>query len=97
MCFLKMYFQHILNREQKLAQNFVLVGYSYGSIIAIELAHKLEGMNLKGRLVLIDGAPEQMKAIVNQYYTFTTEDELQNNVLLSIMDFFTPALHEKVS
>ncbi|XP_067206011.1 fatty acid synthase-like [Linepithema humile] len=87
--------QHILSREQKLPQNFVLVGYSYGSAIAIELAQKLEEMNLKGQLVLIDGAPEHMKAMANLYYPFTTLDEFQNNVLLGIMDLFQPAVSGK--
>ncbi|EFN88575.1 hypothetical protein EAI_12016 [Harpegnathos saltator] len=39
-------------------------------------------MNLRGRLVLIDGAPEQIKALASQYLPFTTIDEHQNNVLL---------------
>nr|XP_012234197.1 PREDICTED: LOW QUALITY PROTEIN: fatty acid synthase-like [Linepithema humile] len=87
--------QHILSREQKLPQNFVLVGYSYGSIIAIELARKLEEMNLKGRLILIDGAPEHMKAMVNVNCPFTTLDEFQNNILLGIIDLFQPTTSGK--
>ncbi|XP_067208438.1 fatty acid synthase-like [Linepithema humile] len=87
--------EHILSREQKLPQNFVLVGYSYGSIIAIELAQKLEEMNLKGRLILIDGAPEHIKAMTNITCPFTALDEFQNNVLLGIMDLFQPAASGK--
>ncbi|XP_067206014.1 fatty acid synthase-like [Linepithema humile] len=87
--------QHILSRGQKLPQNFVLVGYSYGSIIAIELARRLEEMNLKGRLILIDGAPEYMKAIANVNCPFTTLDEFQNNILLGIMDLFQPTASGK--
>ncbi|KAL6436166.1 hypothetical protein ACFW04_005722 [Cataglyphis niger] len=52
-------------------------------------------MNLQGRLVLIDGAPEQIKALVNQFLPFTTFVELENNVLLSIMDIIQPALSGK--
>nr|XP_012235281.1 PREDICTED: uncharacterized protein LOC105679684 [Linepithema humile] len=87
--------EHILSREQKLPQNFVLVGYSYGSIIAIELAQKLEEMNLKGRLILIDGAPEHIKAMANVICPFTTLDEFQNNVFLGILGLFQSAASEK--
>ncbi|XP_072750344.1 fatty acid synthase-like [Anoplolepis gracilipes] len=87
--------QHILNKK-KLNRDFVIVGYSMGSLIAIELARKLEEMNLQGRLVLIDGAPEQMKAMANQYLPFTTIVELENNVLLGIMDTIQPALSGKL-
>lgn len=77
-------------------QDFVIVGYSMGSLIAIELMRKLEQLNLQGRLVLIDGAPEQIKAMANQFLPFTTFVELENNVLLSIMDTIQPTLSGKV-
>ncbi|KAL6257977.1 hypothetical protein P5V15_011573 [Pogonomyrmex californicus] len=67
-------------------RSFVLVGYSYGSLIAVELARRLEKRGLNGQLVLIDGAYEQMKAIIEQFLPSTTENELQNNILLTIMD-----------
>jgi len=82
--------------KKKLSQNFVIVGYSLGSLIAIELVRKLEEMNLQGRLVLIDGAPEQMKAITSQHLSFRTITELENNILLGIMDIIQPALSGKV-
>jgi len=73
-----------------------IVGYSYGSLIAIELVSRLEKQGLNGRLVLIDGAPEQLKAILEQFIPSTTEEELQNNVLLAIMDTVRSTLSEKV-
>ncbi|XP_025268427.1 fatty acid synthase-like [Camponotus floridanus] len=82
--------------KKKLSQNFVIVGYSLGSLIAIELVRKLEEMNLQGRLVLIDGAPEQMKSISSQHLSFKTITELENNILLGIMDTIKPALSGKL-
>ncbi|KAL6257976.1 hypothetical protein P5V15_011572 [Pogonomyrmex californicus] len=76
--------------------SFILVGYSYGSLIAIELARRLEKHGLDGRLVLIDGAFEQMKAMIEQFIPSTTENELQNNILLSIMDIAQSALSGKL-
>ncbi|KAL6436122.1 hypothetical protein ACFW04_005722 [Cataglyphis niger] len=87
--------KHILSKK-KLKRDFTIVGYSMGSLIAIELARKLEGMNLQGRLVLIDGAPEQMKALVNHHLPFNTIFELENNILLGIMDTIQPALSGKL-
>src|SRR5215469_18960502 len=60
---------------------FVLVGYSYGSLIAIELVRLLESMNLKGRLILIDGTPELIKTLKETLFPFTTIEEFQNNIL----------------
>ncbi|XP_032678573.1 fatty acid synthase-like isoform X2 [Odontomachus brunneus] len=90
-CLLK----HVLGK-MKSKKNFVIVAYSYGTLIAIELAKRLEEMNFQGRLVLIDGAPEQMKALTNQHIPYTTIDELQSNVLLGIMDVLNPAISGKL-
>ncbi|XP_018362103.1 PREDICTED: fatty acid synthase [Trachymyrmex cornetzi] len=67
-------------------RGFAIVGYSYGSLIALELVKRLEKHGLSGRLVLIDGAPELLKTMLEQFLPATTEEELQNNILLSIMD-----------
>ncbi|XP_014477063.1 PREDICTED: fatty acid synthase [Dinoponera quadriceps] len=75
---------------------FVLVGYSYGSIIAIELARRLESRGLSGRLVLVDGAPNLMKTMINQFLSYSTESEFENNILLSISDTLLPTLSGKL-
>lgn len=77
-------------------RTFVLIGYSYGSLIAIELARRLEDYSLNGKLVLIDGAPELMKAMIEQFLPSSTEEELQNNILLSIMDGLQSTANGKV-
>ncbi|XP_032662832.1 fatty acid synthase-like [Odontomachus brunneus] len=75
---------------------FVLVGYSYGSLVAIELARLLESNGLNGRLVLIDGAPNLMKTMIEQFIPCSTTEELQNNVLLSVTDLLQPAASGKL-
>lgn len=47
--------------------------------------------------MLIDGAPELMKTIVEQFLPSTTEEELQNNILLALMDTMQSNLNEKVN
>ncbi|XP_025993195.1 fatty acid synthase [Solenopsis invicta] len=80
-------------KEQR---GFSLIGYSYGSLIALELARRLEKQGLSGRLVLIDGAPELFKAVLEQFIPSTTEEELQNNVLLAMMDTIQSTLSGKL-
>lgn len=77
-------------------RDFLIIAYSYGTLIAIELARRLEGMHLRGRLVFIDGAPEQLKILTDQLISNTTINELQNNTLLNIMDIVEPAVSGKV-
>ncbi|RLU24505.1 hypothetical protein DMN91_002594, partial [Ooceraea biroi] len=86
---------HIVN-SKKLREKFVIVGYSYGSLIAIELAHRLEKLKMQCRLVLIDGAPEYLKVLAQQQLQFSTIDEFQNNILLNIMDMLQPINSGKV-
>jgi len=67
-------------------------------LIAIELVKRLEDHGFRnGRLVLIDGAPKQMKAMIEQYIPSSTQGELENNVLFSIIDVLRPAMSEKVN
>nr|XP_050849711.1 fatty acid synthase-like [Vespula vulgaris] len=76
--------------------NFTLVGYSFGSLITIELARKLEARGFNGQLILIDGSPQQMKTLLNQHMYSSSEEELQSNILLGIMDAFTPTNSEQL-
>lgn len=66
-------------------------------MISIELARRLEQHGLNGQLVLIDGAPELMRAMIDNFLPSSTEEELQNNVLLGIMDILQPTASAKVN
>ncbi|XP_011313292.1 fatty acid synthase [Fopius arisanus] len=80
---------YILKRNQG-RRNFVLVGYSYGSLVAIELARRLEAEAYSGKLILIDGAPLFMKAIKDTQLASENNEELQTNILVGIADIATP-------
>ncbi|XP_071625459.1 fatty acid synthase-like isoform X2 [Temnothorax longispinosus] len=79
---------HIL-KKMKDQKKFLIVGYSFGSLIAIELARLLEAKDFSGRLILIDGAPDQIKFWINQYLDCTSPDELQNVILLRLLEMYT--------
>ncbi|TGZ51943.1 Uncharacterized protein DBV15_12796, partial [Temnothorax longispinosus] len=79
---------HVL-KKMKDQRKFLIVGYSFGSLIAIELARLLEAKDFSGRLILIDGAPDQLKFWTNQYLNCTSPDELQNVILLRLLEMYT--------
>ncbi|XP_011685782.1 PREDICTED: fatty acid synthase-like [Wasmannia auropunctata] len=85
---------HILPKLRD-GKDFVIVGYSFGAIIAFELTKKLEAMNFKGRLVLIDGAPEQIRIIYKHFVDFDDAD-LQIATLTNIMEIYTAGSSEKI-
>jgi len=73
-----------------------MVGYSFGSIIAIELTRRLEAMNFKGRLILIDGAPDQMRMMYKDFVSDSKDVDLQILVLTNIMEIYSAGSSEKV-
>ncbi|KOC65238.1 Fatty acid synthase [Habropoda laboriosa] len=75
---------HVLARS-KGRSDFVIVGYSYGSLIAIELVRRLEAHALVGHLILIDGSPDYMKAIKTQHLTSPNQNENQNKFLTDVL------------
>jgi len=83
--------------KMKDQKEFLIVGYSFGSLIAIELARSLEAKNTSGQLILIDGAPDQMKFWSEQYFNYTSQQELQNIILLGLMDIYCAPNKEMLS
>ncbi|XP_054009830.1 fatty acid synthase-like [Hylaeus anthracinus] len=75
---------HVLAKNHG-RRDFVVVGYSYGSLIAIELVRRLEAYSLVGHLILIDGSPDYMKALKAKHLSSSTVDNFENNLLLGIM------------
>lgn len=73
------------------------MGYSYGSLIAIELARLLEQNDFSGRLILIDGAPDMLKFCFNRYLTCTSQEEIRNTILLGLLEMYTTVNKDMVS
>ncbi|KAM8707436.1 hypothetical protein ACLKA7_011511 [Drosophila subpalustris] len=49
----------------KQSDPFYLIGYSYGSFVALQLAAMLEDLGFRGHVMLIDGAPHFLKRLTN--------------------------------
>ncbi|KAJ8668380.1 hypothetical protein QAD02_010043 [Eretmocerus hayati] len=81
--------QHVSERSEP-KKEFLLVGYAFGALVAIELARLLELAGLHGKLLLIDGAPKYLKrSILMDAQSFTVED-LENYILVHLINILSP-------
>ncbi|XP_057319878.1 fatty acid synthase-like [Microplitis mediator] len=87
---------HFLKRNGD-RKDFVIIGYSFGALVAIELVRKLEAQGLNGKLILIDGSPDFTKAFKDQMFPSSNDEELQYNILVGIAEMIVPALSEEFS
>ncbi|CAD6237321.1 GSCOCG00002249001-RA-CDS, partial [Cotesia congregata] len=85
---------HVLKNNED-HKHFVIIGYSIGSLIAIELVRKLEAKGLTGKLILIDGSPDFTKAFKDQMLPSSSEEELQHSILMGITEMIMPTLGEE--
>lgn len=75
-------FQEIMELHKNV-KAFYLIGYSFGSMITLELARIFEESGLKGKLVLIDGAPLFLKRLSIDQFTSDYTDEIIQTTLLA--------------
>nr|XP_050846953.1 fatty acid synthase-like [Vespula vulgaris] len=78
---------HILDKLKGRSE-FMLVGHSFGSLVAIELARMLEVKGFIGRLILIDGAPQYLKKLIQENLRSSSQEELENNILYDIINAY---------
>lgn len=69
-------------------KQFYIVGYSYGAIIAIQLAQMLERGGKRGRILLIDGSPAYIKkSFASMMSSLETKEENIEDVLIMLLYF----------
>ena len=85
--------QHIHSRLAPRAP-FHLLGYSFGGLLALELALKLEAEGSEGKLYLVDSAPDYVKAMLKQHMR-SNEDEFQTSLIRTLFILIAP--HEVTS
>jgi len=80
-----------------------MVEYSFGSLIAIEIlvnnklvTRMLEAMNFKGRLVLIDGAPEVARTMFKPFEFDFDDVNFQIDLLTNILESYSIGSFQKV-
>lgn len=67
----------------KSTEYFYLVGYSFGSTIALELARLLEENGMSGKVLLIDGSPKFLRQLAIGQMSEDYNDEIVQCVILS--------------
>src|SRR5215469_5142735 len=85
--------QHIHSRLAPCAP-FRLLGYSFGGLLALELALQLEAEGHEGKLYLVDSAPDFLKAMLTQSMG-SNGDEFQTSLICTMFTLIAP--HEATS
>lgn len=80
--------------QSKLKQNepYYLIGYSFGSLLATEVALQLEKSGHKGKLLYLDGGPTFIKILTDQHLQISsdmTKNVIETKLLLLIMSVIT--------
>ncbi|EFA05204.2 fatty acid synthase [Tribolium castaneum] len=71
-------------------KNFTLIAYSFGVLVAFELAVLLESEDCFGTIFAIDGAPKYLKASILQHLSGSTEGEFETFIIYSVLAHFLP-------
>lgn len=80
-------FQDITSRIT--SDDFTIVAFSFGSLIALEVVHLLELNGYTGRVILIDGSPDVNKILTKQF-TKLSEKDRYHALTLMIISYFSP-------
>jgi len=82
-----------LKNEKKV----IIIGYSLGSILAIELIGRLEAASVKTQLFLIDGAPEYIKRMIElDTSNYTSAEEFEIYIIIYITETYDTEFSEEV-
>ncbi|XP_014239844.1 fatty acid synthase-like [Cimex lectularius] len=75
--------------------NFNLIGYSWGGLLTLDLAYRLEMKGYRGKICLIDSSPDFMR---NTYKIWASgsEDYQQITILNRVVDILCPQEKSKV-
>jgi surfactin synthase thioesterase subunit len=68
---------------------FSLLGYSFGGLLALELALKLEEEGRRGNLYLLDSSPDFTKALLKQNIG-SSDDQFEINVICTTFKIVAP-------
>jgi thioesterase domain-containing protein len=69
--------------------SFNLLGYSFGGILALELAMELEAEGREGHLYLVDSSPDFMKAL-QEHFIGNNEDKFEINLMCIMYSLMAP-------
>ncbi|XP_062542362.1 fatty acid synthase-like [Armigeres subalbatus] len=72
--------------------DFLIVAYSFGTLISIELVRRLQRRSLPGTLILLDGAPKFLKQLsAMQMSHSVTDEQIQGLLMTAIISHVFPS------
>ncbi|XP_077296456.1 fatty acid synthase-like [Arctopsyche grandis] len=74
---------------------FTLLGYSFGVIIALEVARILENEGHIGRIFCVDGSPDVLQKMTKANLDTSKLDVMQDSFLCHIMDLLAPKMDKQ--
>ncbi|XP_063924503.1 fatty acid synthase-like [Zophobas morio] len=78
--------KHYLTRNT----SFYIIGYSFGTLVALEMISLLEKKGYTGILILIDGSPAYLTSSLKKQVAHETEAQFQTAILSKISAFVVP-------
>nr|XP_019551378.2 fatty acid synthase-like [Aedes albopictus] len=72
-------------------EDFVVIGYSFGTLIAHEIVRRVQRKNIPGKLILLDGAPKFLKQLsVMQMGHAVSDEHIQSLLMVAIISQVFP-------
>ena len=79
-------------------EKFLLIGHSFGSLLALKLTSILESKEKSGNIVVIDGSPKFVSEVVHQLLPTDCSDEhIQGLILSSCVKILFPESIQEIS
>jgi fatty acid synthase, animal type len=78
-------------------EDFLLVGYSFGSILSIELAKVLENAGKKGSLMVIDGSPSFIHQMTNLIVPDRSDEKIRDFFIVTCIRLLFPNEFNEIS
>lgn len=76
---------------------FFLVGYSFGTLLTLEVAKTLESGGRMGRVAMIDGSPLFFQRFTESLgHASTADDKIQNEILTSLVRMDFPDRYQEI-
>ena len=79
-------------------EKFLLVGHSFGSMLALKFTNLLESKGKSGKVIIVDGSPKFVNDVANQLLpTDYTDEHIQGFILSSCVQILFPESVQEIS
>lgn len=77
-------------------KNFVLIGHSFGSVLALKIAKKLEENGKNGQLFELDGSPQYIHRLSHKFSLEGNEEQFKSGVAMITFDIIKNHIDESI-